>query len=792
MSRESANSRAFGLKNRVIVVFSLLLFLHFNSFAIVEKEGGPWKIKLNSRHEAELNKKYPNGGWFLNLGPTGIRAQIPTAQPTQLVVKFVFQDAKSPARGKIKIGDVIIGANGKDFSKPHVFGRRGDRKGWDGPLMAMAHAIEDSQGKGGALTLKILPGGKGSPKEVVIQLEAKGRFSSTYPYNCPRSEKMAKQICDFIVSEMKTNKMGRIHVKTHSLLALMANGFKEHEGFIKDTMSGFKGKNYDPLSGGFVTWSWGYDGILMGEYSLLYKDKSLQSAMESVANAYNEGSKGTGIFTHRSYRTLDKMGKKPYASIAAISGLAMTALSLIKKAGYKYPETLYDTMHQHFLNAVTDDSAVIAYALVNKAPNKNRKGTEPRHAIIELADASKAKSDKGFGYKCPTGMQNIGKYTIFWPTKADHRWKPTDWIEKESKTNIIIMQDGKKRKVVRNHPDYKEPSNPEPKKPYRTSREAMHVMPVGLAAAAHCLDNEGRKSWEYLGKHYANTSAISYEHSFSGHGGQNLHAFWNVVGAAHADEDKKRKFLDYLKSFLILSETHYGGMIAQPWGRDRHGPNPGYGPHKMPAATAAILLSLAKKRLQITGAYSGAPMVSAKDRRSGKKAESLVSFYSKEHKDRGKLLDFLATKKDEISSQEQLKDTMKFLQSQLRGAHKEKAKEIYSSIMTVVEERVEAVDKLAMVQPVNAFKYYIQFKDIFRTDRAYTASLDGKFKTLFSNRKILELHRLLEATNLAQTKSKLLLVRRSLNSFAIRNYKERELCIEAQLAIEKIDQKVGN
>jgi hypothetical protein len=83
-----------------------------------------------------------------------------------------------------------------------------------------------------------------------------------------------------------------------------------------------------------------------------------------------------------------------------------------------------------------------------------------------------------------------------------------------------------------------------------------------------------------------------------------LHAFWNVIGAGFADQDRQRVFLEYMKSFLIMSQTHNGGMIIQPWTRDRGGANtdPGYGPRILPTATAAILLALPLKRLQITGA----------------------------------------------------------------------------------------------------------------------------------------------------------------------------------------------
>ena len=618
-------------KMRCFVIFLFLLMSSFPLFAIMERDGYPWntKLNINNEYENELKKKYPNGGFFINLGPTGIRAQIVTNKPNQFLVKFVFQDALSPAKGKIKIGDIIVGANGKDFSS-HLFGRRGNRKGWGGPVLDLSKAIEDAQGSDGILRLTVLKGGK-TKTTIDLQLKKLGRFATTYPYGCERSEKMAKQLCDNIAERYeKTGKFGRIHTHTHSLLALMANGYRDHEKIVKKVVSGYSSKRYDPYAGGFVTWSWGFEGIVMGEYTHLYKDKKFKAAMESLAKVYVEGSKGTGIFTHRSYRTLDKMGRSPYASIAGISGLAKLSLSLMRRAGYENDEDFYNILHQHYLNAATPDCLGIAYAFPNNAKDTNRKGIEPRHAIIRLKDPKKGLSGKGPGYECPTGMKGIGAYEIVWPTKADPRYKPTDWIEKEKNSNKLfevyinkggaLTGDGL-REVRRNHPDYKVPTNPEPKKAYKTTKGAMHCLPIGLGALSHLIDPESRPSWNYLGKHAANTVALSYENAFDGHGGGNLHAFWTILGAAYADEDKKRKFLDYMKCFLIMGETHYGKMILQPLSRDRIGGNgdPHYGPEMLPTSTAAILLSLAKKKLLITGALDGAPSSYVKKRNVPKK-----------------------------------------------------------------------------------------------------------------------------------------------------------------------------
>ena len=53
------------------------------------------------------------GGWFINLGITGARGKLVPQAPTVMEVAYVFP--KTPADGKLKVGDKIVGANGKAF-----------------------------------------------------------------------------------------------------------------------------------------------------------------------------------------------------------------------------------------------------------------------------------------------------------------------------------------------------------------------------------------------------------------------------------------------------------------------------------------------------------------------------------------------------------------------------------------------------------------------------------------------------------------------------------------------------
>lgn len=605
------------MKKSLFIVSILLTLFASKSNAIMERGGYPWDVELRSF----FDRKGPNCDgakipWLLNLGPTGIRARIYPDKPDLLVVKYVFEDAKCPAKDKIGIEDVIAGANGKMFKTSHDFGRRltGGRGGWDGPMLELAGHIEDSQGKDGVLSLIVWPkGNKSEKKDVKIQLKPVGRFSPTFPYNCPRSEKMLEELCDFIVADYYSRNWkkpnvfyGAAHGEAHQILALMASGIPKYEPLIKKTISRYHGNRYSQNAGGFKMWEWGFDGIVMGEAYRLYKDKNLLPAMKSLAEVMALGSfNRNGIYSHRSYINIKQHGGKPYASMAAISGLDMIAMSIFKSQGLPYDKELYETIHQLYLKSTSPSSVNIAYSFGNSNPDGKSNGRDDRHAVIRLKDPSKGKSGKGPGYVCPTGMKDIGAYELVWPTKSDPRWKPTDWIEKEASENILEENASGSCTVYRNTGGGFR--LPEPTKPYSTTGGGGHLAPVGMGALAHLIGNTDNKSWTYLGLHAANT-CVRGKRTFDGHASSNLHAFWGILGAARSDNPEElRTYLDYMKTFVILSECHNGGLYLQPWGRDRPGCNSdvSFGPRILPTATGAILLSLPKKRLLITGAECG-------------------------------------------------------------------------------------------------------------------------------------------------------------------------------------------
>lgn len=566
------------------------------SLAVNEKKDGwPWNLKLGGHHDAELAQALGTG-WFMNVGPTGIRAQITHDHPEYLTVRYVFK--KSPAAGLIEINDVIVGANGTKMKVAHTFGRgsRG-RATWDGPMTGMAKLIEDSQGKDGKLELIVWPGGKKENEKVVtVQIEPIGRFSPTWPYNCARSDKLMIDLCDFLADEYKRAGKFEKNVHTHGscVLALMASGNKKYDGLLKDIMAGYYGKRYDSTNGvGFQAWGQVHDAIVMGEYYLLTKDSKLKPAMESLADCLNDSVwPETGGLSHRPFAAIQRRmaggGPKGYGAMALPAGLGMVGLSLFKEAGLPYAEPSYQRIHEGFLCSVAPNGGIdYGFKIWD-------------HAVIMLDDPKGApkNSPRGIGFECLEGMTGIGKYTIAWPTTADPRYRPTDWIDKEAKTNRVFDMGGGKRMVVRNM------SPEEPTKPYKhNGKMCDHIARSGAGALAHKIGNADNKSWGYLGDLMASGCAKSGKALLDGHASTHMHVLWGSLGAATADEKEFRVFLEDMKWWMIMAQTHDGGFVLMP-GRDYASTDHVYGTRNFPTACAALILSVKEKKLRITGAGS--------------------------------------------------------------------------------------------------------------------------------------------------------------------------------------------
>jgi hypothetical protein len=224
----------------------------------------------------------------LSFGPTGILGHALPKWPKQADAIHVTNCEKgSPAFGKLKNGDVIIGVGKAKFTEH--------------PLGALAKIIDSCEGKGEKLTL-LLKGGK----QVVIKLPSLGTYSSTAPYNCLKSNKIIEQAAKQL---MKEKGLGSTPTRT-GLLGLLATGEPKHLEVVKKFIrtSGMADIGLTNIveyletgkvPTGFTGWTWGYNLIVLGEYYLLTKDEKVLPAIKTYAMALAKGQDAVGLWGHR-------------------------------------------------------------------------------------------------------------------------------------------------------------------------------------------------------------------------------------------------------------------------------------------------------------------------------------------------------------------------------------------------------------------------------------------------------------------------------------------------------------
>ena len=265
--------------NKMKLCAFLFLIFSFSAVAQVDyiDDGRPWKNRTNRGPDAEVP------GWYYNLGITGIRARLVPDRPKTLLVKYVFK--KSPAYGKVKTGDYITGAGGREFKKPHVDGYGMDKFGPQGPIEEFAFALEKSQGWAGKGTFQIDIERDGKKSMIRLSVGSKyGEYGKNYPVSCNKTDKIIKELLPFLVKNQHPNgSFGNPVDNLYTPLALMASGESKYLRAVKKCVYHLAEitKPTDRKEG-LVNWGYMTAGIVMSEYYLRTKDRKILKEIQEV------------------------------------------------------------------------------------------------------------------------------------------------------------------------------------------------------------------------------------------------------------------------------------------------------------------------------------------------------------------------------------------------------------------------------------------------------------------------------------------------------------------------------
>ncbi|MBK1830656.1 hypothetical protein JIN77_07955 [Verrucomicrobiaceae bacterium R5-34] len=390
----------------VTTVFFLSLIV--TSLHAIEKDNrGRWEQPSKHGPDTEVP------GFLINLGPTGARA---TMEAQSFTVKYIFAD--SPAAGKLALDDVITGVNGRPFDVPHTFGHHMTRMkefptvGYEGPMMDFGNAIEEAEGGDGKLILSVTRAGQ--PIKVTIPLKAIGKFSDTFPLNCPKSALLAKQASNYLSGPgYDYIQKEKVHAKGMSALALLAAGKSAQAKELAHAW------NEKPHKGIWV-WPTGYQCIFLCEYYLLTKDEAVLPTIQALA-AKLEYAQVDDMANYKD-RTHGKMGNVGhkfrtggmghntevggYGTMNITTTLSLAAWELAKQCGVAVDQKKVDLAFD-YLRSSTDKDGYIGY---HTKAGAYAAGGRQGLSIVAHHLAGESQNNPEYLKRVTHGLKNSKKY----------------------------------------------------------------------------------------------------------------------------------------------------------------------------------------------------------------------------------------------------------------------------------------------------------------------------------------------------------------------------------------------
>lgn len=241
-----------------------------------DASGNPWNQRASEGRDAEVP------GWFYNLGRTGLRVELIESAPTHLVVRHVFEG--TPAHGRVRLGDHIVGAAGRRFETPHRNGYGMEVFGAAGPLLDFANALEacESEKRAGRLALALEREGK--PLEVSLELGSKsGAFAASFPAACGKSERILGELLTFLLAQQRADgSFGDPVLDTFAPLALLASGERPHLAAVERNARFHASTTKARDEGDLINWRYMAAALVLSEFYVATRERWVLAELEEV------------------------------------------------------------------------------------------------------------------------------------------------------------------------------------------------------------------------------------------------------------------------------------------------------------------------------------------------------------------------------------------------------------------------------------------------------------------------------------------------------------------------------
>lgn len=295
-----------------------------------------WETDGPVMYNGKLDTTTTGGKW---LGPTGLRV---SPFGPNLFVNNAY--VGSPADGKILHGDYLYAVNGKLFGEDM--------------FAEIAEAItqaETEDGKG-IISFDVLRSGK--KMTVELKLEVLGTYSSTAPYDCPKTDRIVANAEAFL-AKYGGVVPGHPAFMNPDAMFLLAAGSPEYQGLVRrHVYNRLSGKDLNQPAGG-GPWDLSADILLVSEYYLATGDRNVLPYLGYMCDALTsiqvrdpkEGDtfpvpapRASGGWRH------NFPGGFGYGTMPAIGVPAVLGYHLTKESGVKYDFEGYERAVDWFLH----------------------------------------------------------------------------------------------------------------------------------------------------------------------------------------------------------------------------------------------------------------------------------------------------------------------------------------------------------------------------------------------------------------------------------------------------------
>ncbi|MHC4252524.1 MAG: DUF6288 domain-containing protein, partial [Planctomycetota bacterium] len=201
-------------------------------------------------------------------GPVGMGIEL--HQPAFVMkIKNIEEGSPAAATGKLKKGQTIETINGQKLADID-------------PRMQLGRILAAAEATDGVIEFAI----KGQAEPVTVKVPVLGAYSKTWPLDCPKSDKIVRQVADYLARPKATKGLGGI-----GMLFLLSTGDDKDLEFVRDWARKAPAHRYP--------WFIGYGGIPLTECYLRTGDEEILANIQrwvdnAVKTQYLGGWMGRG------------------------------------------------------------------------------------------------------------------------------------------------------------------------------------------------------------------------------------------------------------------------------------------------------------------------------------------------------------------------------------------------------------------------------------------------------------------------------------------------------------------